>query len=572
MTKQKQATVYLAIVSLIGCGVFFMFGPFSNMPRGEEWILVVLLIAAILLLTRYMIVLPPRGNRLSMDSAIYLALIFVFGVQKALLILFLSSIFIYVLDQGKMVWLKHVFNFAMYVLMIGGAYEVFLLFGGEVGPLRLHDIFVYLLALAIYFCTNILIMGGYFLVASSESLFSIIKGVIKESLSNYVITLASSFILAMMLVSYPVYGLILFTFVTVLLSFVFQKYLSLYEEVSKDKAYIEQILNSLPVGIITVDEMKPDFSINSSAMQLLKLDEVQIKALASGKEEQQANGSFWRLLSSKEILHNVKVPYQTDDDRHMLLVSQAELMNQYRQLIGRIFYFIDITESEELTKRIHQAEKLALLGELSARAAHEIRNPLTVIRGFLTFMKETVSEAEKEKYHILLLLKELDRINAIIEEMLLIAKPSAPILTQAYIEDIIQEILPLFQQSSETQQLQFHVRLDRIPLLMDPKQMTQVMHNLIRNSIEAMEAKGTISIYSNVREDYYEIYIQDSGSGIPKEMQHTIFDPFITTKESGTGLGLTIVKRIIENHGGTIELYASSEQGTTFLITLPLLR
>lgn len=208
--KQKQATLYLAFISLVGVGVFFMFDPFSHMPRGGEWVLEVLLIIAILLLTRYMIVLPPRGNRLSMDSAIYLALIVVFGVQKALFLLFLSSIFIYVLDQGKMVWLKHSFNFSMYVLMICGAYEVFLFFGGEVGPLRLHSMFAYLLALVTYFCVNIAIIGGYFLVVSSESLFSVIKGVIKEALSNYVITLASSFILAIMLVSYPLVGLVLF--------------------------------------------------------------------------------------------------------------------------------------------------------------------------------------------------------------------------------------------------------------------------------------------------------------------------------------------------------------------------
>ncbi|MBB4072473.1 signal transduction histidine kinase [Anoxybacillus voinovskiensis] len=565
--KQKQATLYLALVSLVGVGVFFMFDPFSHMPRGEGWGRFVVCTVTVFLLNYYIIRLPPKGNSLSMDSSVYLALIFVFGVRTTLLILLVGSV-LSAFYRYKMSWLKHTFNFAMYVLMICGAYEVFLFFGGEVGPLRLHSMFAYLLALVTYFCVNIAIIGGYFLVVSSESLFSVIKGVIKEALSNYVITLASSFILAMMLVSYPLFGLVLFTFITVLLSFVFQKYLSLYEEVSKDKAYIEQIVNSLPVGIITVDETKRDVSVNASAMQLLQLDETKIKALAMSAEKPQTNVPFWELLFAKEMLHNVKVPYQADDERHTLLVSQTELTNQYRQVIGRIFYFIDITESEELTKRMHQAEKLALLGELSARAAHEIRNPLTVIRGFLTFMKETIPEQEKEKYQIPLLLKELDRINGIIEEMLLTAKPGVPMVTEAYMEEMVRELLPLFQQTS--QQLQWHIRLDRVPLLVDPKQMTQVLYNLLRNSIEAMKGSGTISIYSRVQQDRYEIYIEDSGSGIPKEIQPTLFDPFMTTKESGTGLGLTIVKRIIENHGGTIELYKSSEQGTTFLLTLPI--
>jgi signal transduction histidine kinase len=96
------------------------------------------------------------------------------------------------------------------------------------------------------------------------------------------------------------------------------------------------------------------------------------------------------------------------------------------------------------------------------------------------------------------------------------------------------------------------------------------MYNLIRNSIEAIGGKGTISIYSHVQGESYRIYIQDSGSGIPKEIQKTIFEPFITTKDSGTGLGLTIVKRIVENHQGKIELFSSSEKGTTFIITFPI--
>lgn len=235
------------------------------------------------------------------------------------------------------------------------------------------------------------------------------------------------------------------------------------------------------------------------------------------------------------------------------------LLNLYSETAGRTIFFLDITEIEELTRLMHKLEKLALFGEMAAKAAHEIRDPLTVIHGFLAFMNENLAENEREQYHILLLLKEIDRINAIVEDMLLIAKPSAPVLKETYMETIVQDLLSLLQHTFETEKIAVHVRLDRVPLWIDPKQMMQVLYNLLHNSIESIEENGTICMYFNVNETY-NMYMYDSGRGIPKEMQKTIFEPFMTTKSSGTGLGLTIVKRIIENHGGTTALHDSSEK------------
>ncbi|WP_231563699.1 histidine kinase dimerization/phospho-acceptor domain-containing protein [Anoxybacillus sp. KU2-6(11)] len=131
-------------------------------------------------------------------------------------------------------------------------------------------------------------------------------------------------------------------------------------------------------------------------------------------------------------------------------MSKVQLKNRYDEHIGEITYFLDITEMEQLTKRIHQSEKLALMGEMAAKAAHEIRNPLAVIHGFLAFMNENLAENERKQYHIPLLLKEIDRINAIVEDMLLIAKPSAPMLKETYMETIVQDLLFLLQHICET--------------------------------------------------------------------------------------------------------------------------
>jgi PAS domain S-box-containing protein len=277
----------------------------------------------------------------------------------------------------------------------------------------------------------------------------------------------------------------IFTFIILFVSITFRKYFFLYEEMTKDKIYREQILNSLPVGIITVDNDSTNFSLNTAASSILEMDGEEVKEMVSVKERDPINASFWRILASQKICQNIKVPYVKEGKEHYLLVSQSELLDQERALIGRIFHFIDITSTAELEKRIHQSEKLAVLGELAAGAAHEIRNPLTVIHGFVSLMKQSFTEKDKNKYQIPLLLKEFDRINTIVEEMLLIAKPGAPVLKSVFLEDIVKEI-PYTPAVLEG--ISMNIELERVPLMVDEKQMKQVFYNLIRNGSEAFQA------------------------------------------------------------------------------------
>ncbi|MBM7662524.1 signal transduction histidine kinase [Bacillus mesophilus] len=505
-----------------------------------------------------------------MDSAIYLAIIFIYGIDMALTILFFSSVVDAVIRHKTALW-KHLFNFSTYALTIAVAYFAYTRSGGTVGLFDLANTHSYFITLLSYFLCNVLLVGLYFLIATGDRTFSIAKSLIKDGYSTYLVTLALALILTILLGASPIPGLVIFTCVIVSLSLGFREYKFLVDNVTNDKIYREQILNSLPIGIITLDQYKESLTLNTFAKKLLNMDEREVyKAIK--KQKQPTNHSFWEFLASEEINTNVKLPFLDDQQSYQLLASQAKLLNHQEDHIGKILYFIDITDVDYLQKRIHQSEKLALLGELSAGAAHEIRNPLTVIKGFITLANEELNEADREKYHIALLLKEFDRINSIIEEMLLIAKPGAPMITETYLQDLLEEIVPLVKESAPSQDLTFMIDLDRTPLHVDAKQITQVIYNLIRNSSEAIGHTGTIRIYSEVDSHFYHLYIEDTGSGIPENLQKNIFDPFLTAKETGTGLGLTIVQRIIENHQGEIKLHSSSENGTTFVITLPLSR
>jgi signal transduction histidine kinase len=564
---KKGTTIYLILVAIFGLFFFLLHFSFPANLSYTEWVLYLLMLISIYLLYHFMIFLPPKGNSLSMDSSIFLTSIFIFGVEISLSLLLCSSILFFIFKRETLLW-KHIFNFSIFVLMIVSSYYIFVGTGGVVGEINLIGIHSYLLSLLVYLFLNVSFIAIYFWFSSSDRSFTIIKGILKESISNYFIILLSSLILTILLKTYPIFGIIIFTLVVVLISKALKEYHFLYEEVSMDRNYREQILNSLPVGIITFDDRRKTYTLNTSAERLLDITKEEVGEFVSSRNKTAPNRAFWDILSSKKITHNVKTPYQTARANYTLLVSQAELIDQYENSIGRIFSFIDITEIEDLEKRIYQSEKLALLGEISAKAAHEIRNPLTVIYGFLTIMKQSFSKSEQEQHQLPLMLKEFERINSIIDEMLSIAKPNPPWLAETYIGDIIEEVLTLY--TGTTQELQFNLNIDRVPLLLDKRQITQVLYNLIRNSVEAIGEKGTVSIYSKIQDDTYELFIKDTGTGIPIEIRKTIFEPFLTSKDSGTGLGLTIVQRIIENHKGKIELYSSSEEGTTFLITLPL--
>ncbi len=512
---------------------------------------------------------PPKGNLLflSMDTALYIATLFIFGLETTLLTLLVCTI-IFSAIRRKVQWWKHIFNFSIYTMMITCTYNIYVKLGGAINGVILDHSFPFLVSLLSYFIVNMVLLIPYFYLASKKQFITVIKSFLNDTLLIYFITLAGSYILITLLQhEHPIFGVFIFTFIIILLSITFRNNFRLYEKISKDKIHREQILDSLPVGVITIDHQTSSIDLNTSAAKLLNLNSNQVMEFLISNPE--LNHEFWKNVGTRETYQNNKVYYTVGEVKHLLLMSQTKLIDQYEQLIGRIIYFIDITDTDELEKRIYQSEKLALLGQLAAGAAHEIRNPLTVIQGFVSLMNVSLKDHERDKFQLPLLLKEFKRIDTIIDDMLLIAKPGAPIIKEVCLESLVKEILPLFDSSVTNQDIRFSVNMTKAKLMVDPKQMTQVFYNLFRNSSEAIGEKGWIKIYSDVIDGMYQLFIKDNGPGIPKELQKTIFDPFQTTKDNGTGLGLTIVQRIIENHGGKIELQ-SNEMGTTFMISLPI--
>jgi len=234
---------------------------------------------------------------------------------------------------------------------------------------------------------------------------------------------------------------------------------------------------------------------------------------------------------------------------------------------------------EETQRQLFQSEKLAALGKLSAGIAHEIRNPLTSIKILIhSLVDEQATETSREK-DLAVIEAEIERVNKIIKQFLDFARPRPPSLEPMEVKSILEETLALLVYEMEAQK----ISLERsyapdIPLVpMDREQMKQVFLNLMLNAIQAMERGGHLRVAIRWRpapsgdggRSVAEITVQDTGPGMEEDIQRKIFEPFFSTKEEGIGLGLPIARRIVEEHGGEVQVESRAGEGTTFTITLP---
>jgi PAS domain S-box-containing protein len=229
----------------------------------------------------------------------------------------------------------------------------------------------------------------------------------------------------------------------------------------------------------------------------------------------------------------------------------------------------DITAIKSQTDElIRKSDKLSLVGQLAAGIAHEIRNPLTSLRGFIQLLQY---KSEDNKEYCDIMLSELDRINLIVGEFLILAKPHMVQFNERDINQIIRHVITLIGTQAIIKNIHLVDKLaDDLPTIScEENQLKQVIINLIKNAIEAMPTGGTIMVETGMHdEDHLFIRITDEGKGIPKEMLDKLGEPFYTTKDHGTGLGLMVCYKIIENHFGELRVQSEVNQGTTFEIIL----
>ncbi len=255
-----------------------------------------------------------------------------------------------------------------------------------------------------------------------------------------------------------------------------------------------------------------------------------------------------------------------------LSVTTSRIHNTHGEMIGALVIFSDLTARKETQRRMAQAERLATLGELMAGVAHEVRNPLTAIRGYVQILRQQTSDLIHQEY-LSVVLKEIDSINKVIQQLLDFSRPRHSQWQQVSLNALIEETLVLVQTAGVQARVDFISELDDelSPISADRELLKQVLLNILINAVQAISARGKIRIRTWQYSDSQQaISIEDNGCSIDLSLQKKIFDPFFTTKASGTGLGLALSQRIINAHQGDIRVASLPGCGATFTLILPI--
>ncbi|GIQ68102.1 PAS domain-containing sensor histidine kinase [Xylanibacillus composti] len=242
-----------------------------------------------------------------------------------------------------------------------------------------------------------------------------------------------------------------------------------------------------------------------------------------------------------------------------------------KSITGAYLQFRDITDRHELERQILLSEKFSAIGKLAAGLAHEIRNPLTSVIGFVYLMKQKYKNSSEMRY-LDIIDQELMTLNKLVSQFVLMAKPSNPQIRTCNLNSLIVDTVELMKSQAILKSITLETLLpqEALEVKVDAQQIKQVFVNLIQNAIEAMRNQGVIRVVLDRKADHAVIRIIDEGEGIPDEHLKQIVTPFFTTKDEGLGLGLSISYRMIESHKGKIDISSKPGVGTTFTVQLPI--
>jgi PAS domain S-box-containing protein len=337
--------------------------------------------------------------------------------------------------------------------------------------------------------------------------------------------------------------------------------------------HLKSILNTLNTGIMVIDLDGKVIELNPASQKILgilhKTEHFEDMVLDQGILD------FIRrcLKNTHARMPHEEITIEREGVEFTLELSFSLVRSEKGRILSVLILISDVTLFNRLKNQSNRNARLAAMGEVAAELAHEIRNPLGSIKLFASLLLQDIEDGDAKPELAEQIIKSVQTIDTTVSNMLTYSADVETVGIPVCVGDLLEECLPLF--AMERQQKEIHFKLDvpGRPLWVkgDAHLLKQMILNLCLNAVKAMDSGGTFQITVSSRGDYVDLVIKDDGCGIPQKHLHKIFDPFYSTFQGGTGLGLSVVNQIVEKHHGAIDVQSETGKGTTVFVSLPIM-
>ncbi len=357
---------------------------------------------------------------------------------------------------------------------------------------------------------------------------------------------------------------------------VLRSYYLLNRTLQETRDYTRQVIASMVHGVLSIDTGGRVVSCNRQALFLLSMpattiDPIDLKTVFDFQET-----GIAQTIDQGVPVMNREIRYHRDQDDWLpLLLTVTPIQDEAGNRNGAVVVLRDLSEIKRLEAQVRRTERLAAVGRPGAGVAHEIRNPLSSIRGFAYLLGRDHGKETPQREYADVMVREIDRINHVVTDLLDFSRPMVLEPEATMLSDLVDHVVSLVSADTKTHGIDIHVDCPTgmPPVSLDPNQITQALLNLMLNAINAVETGGAVRIRTSVLHEGegVEVQVEDNGHGIDPEVQEKIFEPFYTTRERGTGLGLAMVRKIAENHDGGVGVESpppGKRGGTRFTLFL----
>ena len=350
-------------------------------------------------------------------------------------------------------------------------------------------------------------------------------------------------------------------------------------DVLRSKRQLQAIFDGITDGLIIVDTDFKIVAVNKAEAAFL------------GREPQELVGkACYAVYCRGEAPCELCPAHVTFQSGKASMASRLELTTGYHrkgvdvytfpvkddrgETVQAIQYIKDVTDRVKLQKQLREVEQLTGIGQMAANVAHEIRNPLLAVGGFARQLHEGMDVDDPRREYTSIILEEVTRLEQILREQLTLERHLVPVLTEVDINQILRDVRKLLSHGILSSRIRLVGNLaEPLPTTLgDANQLKQAFLNIITNAIQSLPEGGVITVTTSQKGGNIVVRIEDTGPGIPGDVMSKLFVPFFTTRKAGSGLGLAVTKRIIDNHGGDIEVMSEGGKGTAFNISIPIVR